>query len=169
MAHVRILIVEDDPELMASIEERYQELFTLRDIAVTFERANTVENARSLAKQARSAPYDLVSLDVNLGDTRLTGLDVLDTLKRFQSAWMVALLTGVETDATLDATLGETKAQDLRRRLRRDAYTRFPPDRLLVVEKPSSTLDSSDASVLLANRLGKSHCRYQPLIAEGKR
>jgi hypothetical protein len=90
-------------------------------------------------------------------------LDVLDTLKRFQSAWMVALLTGVETDATLDATLGETKAQDLRRRLRRDAYTRFPPDRLLVVEKPSSTLDSSDASVLLANRLEQIVSVYQEI------
>jgi ActR/RegA family two-component response regulator len=153
MKPIRMLIVEDDPALLAGLEEQYREIFTRRGLAVSIEQATTVEKARSLAKQARSEPYDLVSLDVNLGDSRLTGLDVLDTLKRFQSAWMVALLTGVETDATLVATMGETKAGDLRRQLRRDAYARFPAERLLVVEKPSSSMESNEARNLLANRL----------------
>jgi ActR/RegA family two-component response regulator len=148
-----MLIVEDDSALLAGLEEQYREIFTRRGLAVSIEQATTVEKARTLAKQARSAPYDLVSLDVNLGDSRLTGLDVLDTLKRFQSAWMVALLTGVETDSTLAATMGETKADDLRRQLRRDAYARFPAERLLVVEKPSSSMVPKEARNLLANRL----------------
>jgi CheY-like chemotaxis protein len=148
-----MLIVEDDPALLAVLDERYREIFTGYGRAISIEHASTVEKARTLAKQARSAPYDLVSLDVNLGDSRLTGLDVLDTLKRFQSAWMVALLTGVETDTTLNASMGREKADDLRRRLRRDAYARFPAERLLVVEKPSPDLEANDARKLLSNRL----------------
>ena len=153
MTPIRLLIVEDDPDLMTAIEDQYRKVFHLRGIDLAIERTETVEKARALARQARSAPYDLVSLDVNLGDSQLTGLDVLDSLKRFNSAWMVALLTGVETDTTLDSTMGVEKADELRRQLRRDAYTRFPPDRLLVVEKPSSTLPARDANTLLANRI----------------
>lgn len=153
MTPVRLLIVEDDPQLMAAIEAQYREQFKRRGLELAIDRADTVESARSLGKKAQSAPYDLVSLDINLGDTSLTGLDVLDTFNRRQSAWMVAMLTGLETDTTLDDTLGITKADELRRRLRRDAYTRFPPDRLLVVEKPPSTINPADARTLLTNRI----------------
>ena len=94
-----------------------------------------------------------MSLDVNLGDSTLTGLDVLVTLKRFHSAWMVALLTGVESDMTVDKTMGEARGEDLRKKLRRDAYASFPAERLLVVEKPSSGIETGDAQRLLVNRL----------------
>jgi len=117
------------------------------------EKAITVEDARRLAKAARGNAYDFVSLDVNLGDRTLTGLDVLDTLKRFRSAWMVALLTGVETDASLDKAVGKAKGEDLRRSLRRDAYARFPSERLIVVEKPSPAVPETEAAKLLANRI----------------
>jgi hypothetical protein len=153
MNPIRMLIVEDDPDLLARLDDEYRRIFGERGQPITIEHAATVEKARSMAKQARSAPYDLVSLDVNLGDSRLTGLDVLDTLKRFRSAWMVALLTGVETDATLDKAVGKAKGEDLRRGLRRDAYARFPAERLIVVEKPSPSLPESEAAKLLANRI----------------
>jgi len=100
-------------------------------------------------------------LDVNLGDSALTGLDVLATLKRFRSAWMVVLLTGVESDATVDQTMGATKGSELRKQLRRDAYASFPAERLLVVEKPSTTLPSSEGQKLLANRLEQISLVYE--------
>jgi hypothetical protein len=90
---------------------------------------------------------------VNLGDSALTGLDVLATLKRFHSAWMVVLLTGVETDATVDDTMGQERGENLRRQLRRDAYARFPAERLLVVEKPTSNGPAENARRLLGDRL----------------
>ena len=163
MKPIRMLIVEDNPALLAGLEEQYREIFTRRGRAVAIELAGSGDKARSLAKQARDCPYDLVSLDINLGDSGLTGLDVLDTLHRFQSAWMVALLTGVETDETLDATMGQTKANSLRRRLRRDAFARFPAERLLVVEKPSATLAIEDAAELLANRLEQIALVYEEI------
>ncbi len=153
MKSVRILIVEDAPAMLAALGESYRAIFAAHGYESAIEQASTVEDARRLAKAAKSNPYDFVSLDVNLGDTILTGLDVLETLKRFHSAWMVALLTGVETDATVDETMGKSKAEKLRKQLRRDAYARFPAERLQVVEKPSSRIPATESQRLLANRL----------------
>lgn len=154
MKSIRMLIVEDDKDLLARLKHLYREAFANQGFgSVTIEQAETVIEARDLARQAQPNPYDLVSLDVNLGDADSTGLDVLASLKRFRSAWMVALLTGVETDKSLDKTMGADKAGKIRRHLRRDAYARFPAERLMVVEKPSATLPDDESKQLLANRI----------------
>lgn len=153
MASLRILIVEDDPALLPILKEAYRTVFERHGYEPVIEKAITVEEARRLAKAAKGKAYDFVSLDVNLGDQNLTGLDVLDTLKRFRSAWMVALLTGVEADAKFDKTVGKEKGDEIRRGLRRDAYARFPAERLIVVEKPSTSMPESEAAELLANRI----------------
>jgi CheY-like chemotaxis protein len=161
MKTIRILIVEDDKKLLQALDTQYRSIFESCDFQVTIEKAETVEEARRLAKGAKTNPYDLVSLDVILGDPAMTGLNVLETLNRFQSAWMVALLTGVETDTTVDRTMGKSRGDTLRKQLRRDAYARFPAERLLVVEKPSSVISASEADKLLANRLSQIAAVYQ--------
>lgn len=154
MKSVRMLIVEDEAELQSRLKRIYRQVLVSHGYdSITIETASDVDEARDLAKQAAADPYDLVSLDVNLGDAELSGLDVLATLKRFQSAWMVALLTGAETDETLDATMGEVKGERIRKQLRREAYQKFPAERLLVVEKPSPSLSSGQADELLRNRV----------------
>jgi len=153
MKNVRMLIVEDDASMMSMLAGAYRSVLVANGFSPAIERATTVADARRLAKAAATNPYDLVSLDVNLGDSLLTGLDVLETLKRFQSAWMVVLLTGVETDDSVARSMGDAKAAALQKQLRRDAYARFPAERLLVVEKPSPTIASADAHQLLSNRL----------------
>lgn len=152
MDPLRLLIVEDDPALLSALAKLYREIFAAHGYDAAIEQAVAVTEARALAKAARSNPYDLVSLDVNLGDAILTGLDVLETLKRFQSAWMVALLTGIETDASVDVTMGRARGEDIRKQLRRDAYARFPAERLLVIEKPGD-IPMEEAQRLLANRI----------------
>src|SRR5690606_27958737 len=163
MRPLRLLIVEDDPKLLAKLMELYGATFSSGGYQPTFEQAATAAEARRLAKAAKEHPYDFVSLDVNLGDPVLSGLDVLETLKRFHSAWMVALLTGVETDATVDATMGKTAGDRLRKQLRRDAYARFPAERLLVVEKPSSKIAATEAERLLANRIEQIALVYEEI------
>jgi CheY-like chemotaxis protein len=163
MNPLRMLIVDDDANLLAILEQSYRRLFAEQGYEPTIDCAATVEAARQLAKAARSNPYDLVSLDVNLGDHALTGLDVLETLKRFRAAWMVVLLTGVETDPTLDRTLGGHRADSLRKELRRDAYAHFPAERLLVVEKPAANTPPEQAQQLMANRLEQIALLYQEI------
>ncbi len=157
MKSVHILIVEDDLNLLAFLKASYRKIFSDLGYKPTFEQASTVADARRLAKTARGKPYDFVSLDVNLGERTLNGLHVLETLNCFQSAWMVALLTGVESDESLDKTVGSIEAEDLRKTLRQRAYASFPAERLMVVEKPDSLLKDADkaekAQARLTNRL----------------
>lgn len=154
MNPLRLLIVEDEPELLALLKRLYRETFADQGAgSVIIETADTVEEARELARAATNHPYDLVSLDVNLGDAEKTGLDVLGTLNRFQSAWMVALLTGVETDTSLDKTLGKARGEVLRKRLRHAAYQKFPAERLQVVEKPATSLTEDERLRLLTDRI----------------
>ena len=145
-AEARILIVEDDPILLPLLETHYRRLFEAQGYeTVTVETAKSADEAKERARKATRKPYDFVSLDVNLGKTSvemgrvLTGLDVLRVLKAYNSAWMVVLLTGVDTDASLDATVGKADAEVIRRKLRRDAYQNFFPERLQVVEKPRNS------------------------------
>jgi len=153
MKPIRILIVEDDARQLAGLAALYRAIFGKLGYEPSVEQATTAEEARRSAKAAKHQPYDFVSMDVNLGDAVLSGLEVLETLKRFHSAWMVVLLTGVESDPTVDETMGKLKGERLRKELRRDAYARFPAERLLVVEKPSPKLEDAEAQRLLRNRL----------------
>jgi CheY-like chemotaxis protein len=154
MKTIRLLIVEDDASTAQTLDRLYRDTFAAEGFdSVTIELAGDAERAHTLAKAAAKHPYDLVSLDVHLGHSYLTGLDVLETLKRHKSSWMVALLTGVETDATVDEKMGERKGDDLRKNLRRDAYKRFDAERLVVVEKPSPSLPDAEARRLLEDRV----------------
>ena len=159
-----MLLVENEKELLQKLKILYRDAFNTQGFSsVTIEQAETVKEARELARQAHTNPYDLVSLDVDLGDAEITGLDVLGDLKRFHSAWMVALLTGVETQKTLDDTMGTEKAEQLRKELRRDAYASFPAERLLVVEKATSALPDKEASTLLGNRIRQIALIYEEI------
>ncbi len=161
MKTIRILIVEDDSPVREALLDIYRNVFAELGYSSAVEQAVSVAEARQLAKKAQSRPYDFVSLDVNLGDRTLTGLDVLTTFRRFHSAWMIALLTGVESDATVDVTMGKESGDRLRTQLRRDAYARFPAERLLVVEKPSASMPPGDSRRLLSNRLGQIALVYE--------
>lgn len=162
MKPVRLLIVEDERDLLVRLGVLYRAKFQELGFGpLVIEEASTAAEARDRAREARQTPYDLVSLDVNLKDPEITGLDVLTTLSRYQSAWMVALLTGVESDATLDETLGEKRAGDLRETMRQKAEERFPAERLRVVEKPSPRLPEIEADRLLADRVGQIALLYE--------
>lgn len=146
MKTIRMLIVEDDSALLAQLKSLYRHIFETRGYdSVTIEEAKDAGEALALARGAQKHPYDFVSLDVNLGREDVTGLNVLGAFKRFKSAWMAALLTGVETD--------KTSAEELRSQLRRRAYDNFPAERLLVVEKPSQKENAVTQGKLLSNKL----------------
>lgn len=149
-----MLIVEDDSTLIEDLKRKYRQIFQSQGYdSIVIEEAKSAQEARELARSATAQSYDLVSLDVNLGDAVLTGLDVLRSFDRFQSAWMVVLLTGVETDPSVDQTMGKEKGDTLRSNLRKDAHELFPPERLIVVEKPSHGLEKDQADRLLDDRV----------------
>lgn len=156
MKPVRLLIVEDDEEMLSELRKLFQQSFAKQGVKrIDIDAARSSAEARSYAKAARGRPYDLVSLDVNLGEAESTGMDVLASLRRFGSAWAVALLTGLETDPSLDATFGPEKAEAHRKNFRILAEKTFSPERLRTFEKPSSSLPPEQAAKLLADRVGQ--------------
>lgn len=139
MKTIRILVLDDEPPVLQKLKSLYRDIFAGKGFdSVIVEEAATAQEAKQLARGAEKNPYDLVSLDVNLGDPVVTGLNVLGAFRRFESAWMAVLLTGVGADKTLDATLGKHEADKMRKQLRAQAYAQFPPERLIVVEKPQA-------------------------------
>lgn len=149
-----MLIIEDDPETLKKLKRLYHDIFIAAGYdSVGIEECDSAKEAKQSARENASNPYDLVSIDVVLGDRNMTGLDILGAFRRFKSAWMAVLLTGLETDAKTEETLGKEETGKLRRQLRRRAHERFPAERLLVVEKPSTNEPSHVQENVLANKL----------------
>ena len=111
---------------------------------------------------ARGEPYDLVSLDINLGHSgnegpQQDGLHLLGEIARTHTAWMVAILTGVEKDPSFKGG----RATVVQRNLRNLAMQTFPPERLVVIEKPSELTAITETalpaaladSLVLGNRI----------------
>lgn len=149
---IRILIVEDQPEWAKAIKTNLLEIFNDLGVPCTIEAPVTIKECKKAIHSASESPYDLITLDINYredaSDSPIDGLNLLGTIGKFQSAWMVSILTGVETDSTVEDTYGAARASLLQKELRSKAYTSFPPERLLVLEKP----DLDDES-MLQNRL----------------
>jgi len=136
----RILIVEDEPQWAKAIKRHFLEILNDLGIPCTIDVPETISACRDAILSAENNPYDLVSLDINFSetgsDTRTDGLKLLGTIGKIRAAWMVSVLTAIEADPTVSETYGAARARLLQQELRSRAYGSFPPDRLMVLEKP---------------------------------
>src|ERR1700722_17243248 len=85
---MRLLLAEDDAILGSSLKSALETQGYGVDWTTDGETALT---------SARSAPYDILILDINL--PRLTGLDVLKTLRRTDKDVSILMLTARDTPA----------------------------------------------------------------------
>jgi DNA-binding response OmpR family regulator len=135
MTSLDILVVDDEPEL----REQLRRLFTREG-----HRVLTVPDGRGAIDRATTDRYDIVLLDVALGDG-LDGYEVCRTLRERRNVVPIIMLTALDSEA--DAVLGlEAGADDyvtkpfgpaeLRSRIRavlRRAGSRALGDQILVV------------------------------------
>jgi DNA-binding response OmpR family regulator len=152
MTSLDILVVDDEPEL----REQLRRLFTREG-----HRVLTVPDGRGAIDRASTDRYDIVLLDVALGDG-LDGYDVCRTLRERRNVVPIIMLTALDSEA--DAVLGlEAGADDyvtkpfgpaeLRSRIRavlRRAGTRALGDQVLAVG--SLTLDRGARTVTVDGR-----------------
>ncbi|MCD6162755.1 MAG: sigma-54-dependent Fis family transcriptional regulator [candidate division Zixibacteria bacterium] len=93
IAKARILLVDDDKDIIATLKECFMDFSYVVDTAVSGDEA--------LAKVI-SDDYDLVMLDINLPD--FSGMDVLKQIKEQKSSLPVLIMTGhASTDAAIEA------------------------------------------------------------------
>jgi DNA-binding NtrC family response regulator len=124
MAAIRVLIVDDEQELVSALAERLD----LRG----FETHGVTDGATAL-ERLRSEPFDVVLADVKMPG--LGGLDLVRTINAERPALPVVLLTGASSalDAASGTTLGAfdylvkpVKIDDLVRVLRAAARKELP-------------------------------------------
>lgn len=149
---LRILIVEDEPQWAQAIKSNFLEIFNDLKLPCTIEAPSTIQKCRDAIRSAAENPYDLISLDINFrqdaAEDPIDGLKLLAIISDYKAAWLVSILTGVESDETVDDTYGEHRARLLQYELHSRASATFPPERLMVKEKPA--LSNKE---LLAKRL----------------
>jgi len=141
---IKLLIIEDQQPWMDAIRTGLEDSLNDLGFAISIHAAATAQEAVRLIRDATSSPYDLVSLDIHLeesSDTHSDGIKLLRSLYLQSSAWMVSILTGVERDSNFQGTVGQERAELIQTELRSIAYATFPPDRLLVTEKPELNSD----------------------------
>ncbi|MFH1539737.1 MAG: response regulator [bacterium] len=83
MENLRVLLVDDENELVCTMEERLK----LRDIHAEF----TLSGAEAL-ERLREKEFDVVVLDIHMPGT--SGLDVMKEIKKIHPETEVILLTG---------------------------------------------------------------------------
>lgn len=124
MAAVRVLIVDDEPELVSALAER----LSLRG----FETRGVTDGATAL-ERLRAEPFDVVLADVKMPG--LGGFDLARTINAERPGLPVVLLTGASSalDAASGSTLGAfdylvkpVKIDDLVRVLRAAAGKELP-------------------------------------------
>ncbi len=124
MAAVRVLIVDDEPELVSALAER----LSLRG----FETHGVTDGATAL-ERLRAEPFDVVLADVKMPG--LGGFDLARTINAERPGLPVVLLTGASSalDAASGSTLGAfdylvkpVKIDDLVRVLRAAAGKELP-------------------------------------------
>ncbi len=153
---MKILIVEDEAPIAERLFSLYRELFTPPAAPPPqIDHTSSALKAIQWAKICESEPYDLVSLDISLDESGLTGLDVLEEFARHKSAWMVAVFTGIETDANADSKHTKQKAETLRTEFRSAVGARFPSDRVMILEKPSKSLPAAKRKELFQSRINQ--------------
>lgn len=151
---LRILIVEDEPRWAQAIKNQLLEILNDLGLPCTIEAPSSIRECKEKIRSASETPYDLISLDINFredaGEVRTDGLKLLEIIKKYSAAWLVSILTGVESDSTVEDTYGFIRTRELQDELRFRACTTFPPERLLVLEKPQS-----DDKEMLTRRLSQ--------------
>jgi CheY-like chemotaxis protein len=155
---LRILIVEDEPKWAQAIKTNFLEIFNDLKLPCTIEVPNTIQKCKEAIRNAVERPYDLISLDINFRQDAVAkpidGLTLLEIIKKYKAAWLVSILTGVESDKTVDDTYGEQRTRELQYELHSRASATFSPERLMVKEKPALS-----NTILLAKRL-RQVCLY---------
>jgi CheY-like chemotaxis protein len=115
----RVLLVEDEPEWLIPLGEEYERILGKKH-AVMITSVTRGQDALNKLKEHRDRPYDLLSLDINLGlrhprgsddrpNLRIEGADGRTVLRRaseWGSCGAIIVITGLHDDDTLHFVMG---------------------------------------------------------------
>lgn len=149
----RVLVVEDNPKWRGALCDLYESVLRQDGHEPEVTPAPNGQDARRLLRAAEQAkrPYDLLSLDINLGRLVETksfddGRDVLSLAYTLKAARSVIIVTGVAQDKEIDLLVTDSREKfKIRSNLSSHLARLFPNDRHHYVFK--SNLDDPDEEV----------------------
>lgn len=160
----RILIVEDRDDWVTELCVLYKTLLDDDLYEVRFEEATTKEEAFNKIRQAarQRRPYDLLSLDINLGlleggdgRTLADGRDVLKEAHKLRVCFAVAVVTGIHGDQEIEQYYTDAAGQrvQLRAALPSILNSLFPNGRSLYIPKDLSASAKENVTEYLRSEI----------------
>jgi CheY-like chemotaxis protein len=145
--HLKYLVVDDVTDWADELSQAVESYFVdERRFAKARVRGFTAYNATQADSQIAAGGWDLVLLDMNLGDgsgrkgarERISGLDLLGDIARGNRAYFVIIVTGAVTDPDLEKFYGRDTAALLRFGAMNEAVKRMPASRIRILHKPDA-------------------------------
>jgi hypothetical protein len=143
--HLKFLSVDDVPEWADQLKIVVEEYFvSQKRFARARIRGNTAYNASQADSLISDGGWDLVLLDMNLGEgsqrkgarERISGLDLLADIARGNRAYFVIIVTGAVTDPTLEKIYGKERGELLRLGAMNAAVKQMSASRIRILHKP---------------------------------
>lgn len=145
--HLKYLVVDDITEWANQLKEAVADYFIEeKRFARARVRSFTAYDATQADNQIADGGWDLVLLDMNLGDgskrggakSRISGLDLLGDIARGNRAYFVIIVTGAVTDPDLEKVYGPDTAALLRFGAMNEAVRMMPASRVRILHKPDA-------------------------------
>jgi DNA-binding NarL/FixJ family response regulator len=156
--HVKYLVVDDSPDWANHVDEAVREYFEgSKKLSHQRVRSSTAYNAKQAEERISEGGWDLVMLDMSLGDgagkQRVSGLDLLAEIAQGNKngenkAYFVVIVTGAVTDPTLEKVYGKDAAALLRYGALNEAVRLMPASRVRILHKPEGLSPDKAMKVL---------------------
>lgn len=168
MKPIRLLIVDDEEEPRNLIRRIYEAVLPRFEFLPEITAFDTAKEAKLHALQVLKQggkPYDLASLDLDMGDSEVHGINILEALKVAQSAWTVVVLTGLEMNPQKAAKTYShpEELEKLLQGFRSEVQQTFWPKRSLTIAKPHPCLPVDEQNRLLRTGIEQAVKFYKDL------
>lgn len=156
--HVKYLVVDDSTDWANHVDEAVRKYFEEnKKLSHQRVRSSTAYNAKQAEERISEGGWDLVMLDMSLGDgagkQKVSGLNLLaeiaeGNMNGENKAYFVIIVTGAVTDPTLEKVYGKDAAALLRYGALNEAVRMMPASRVRILHKPEGLSPDKAMKVL---------------------
>jgi hypothetical protein len=156
-SHVKYLIIENEENWATALGDSVNTYFRENHRFVRERiRDHTALVPRQMRQQVSEGGWDLVLLDLNLGDSaakaKLSGLNLLGEIAAGNKAYFVIIVTGAVTDPSLERLYGAETAAMMKFGALNEAVRRLPAARVRILHKPD-VMEAAEAMKTLRPHL----------------
>ena len=140
--HINYLVIEDKSEWRDAIDQFVRKYFSKNcDFKPDRIHSTRLDNARDADETISSGKWDLVTLDLSLGEKagagKISGLDLLAQIAAGNRAFFVIIITGAYSDPDLEKIYGRERGMLMKIGAMNEAVKLIPEERVRILNKPA--------------------------------